>query len=391
MRTIPKWMNKIHEAEKVEFSSIHSICFSPDGNQIVVAAGEKVMVYDPNDGALLQLLQAHKGPVHSVVYCSDGRKFASGSADKNVIIWTSKMEGVLKYSHSEAIQCLAYNPITYQLASCALSDFAFWSAEVKAVQKYRVVGRITCCAWTPNGQFLAIGLASGHVSIRDKTGDETQRINRDAPIWAITFSGSTLLVSDWNDYLSFYNLEGQQILKERHIGISALSLNMLGELVMIGGIGGWAILTSEGVILISTDQEWIWAVIPSPDMNHMAVACQDGTLWCYQIVFSTVHGLYRERYAYRENMTDVIIQHLTSGNKVRIKCHDRVQKIAIYKHRLAVQLPERVVVYEQGDVDGMLYRVKEKLPQKTECSLLVATSDALLLCQVSNFIVTKKY
>lgn len=98
-------------------------------------------------------------------------------------------------------------------------------------------------------------------------------------------------------------------------------------------------------------------------------------------MFSTVHGLYRERYAYRENMTDVIIQHLTTGNKVRIKCHDRVQKIAIYKHRLAVQLPERVVVYEQGDVEGMLYRVREKLPQKTECSLLVATSDALLLCQ----------
>lgn len=50
--------------------------------------------------------------------------------------------------------------------------------------------------------------------------------------------------------------------------------------------------------------------------------------------------------------------------------------------KFQVQLPERVVVYEQGDVEGMLYRVREKLPQKTECSLLVATSDALLLCQV---------
>lgn len=56
------------------------------------------MVYDPRDGSLLQLLQAHKGMVHTVAYCSDGKKFASGSADKNVIIWTSKMEGVLKYS-----------------------------------------------------------------------------------------------------------------------------------------------------------------------------------------------------------------------------------------------------------------------------------------------------
>ncbi|KAL0902620.1 hypothetical protein ABMA27_000448 [Loxostege sticticalis] len=381
MRTVPKWVNKIHEADKVEFSSVHTICFSPDGTQLVVGAGEKVMVYDPRDGALVQLLQAHKGAVHAVAYCSDGKKFASGSADKNVIIWTSKMEGVLKYSHGDGIQCLAYNPVTMHLASCAISDFAFWSADVKAVQKFRVSGRITSCAWSPNGQHLAIGLASGVVSVRDKTGDETQRISRDAAVWAVAFSKSTLLVTDWNDLLSFYDLQGQLVHKERNIGIAALSITMLGALVLVGGVGGWAVLTAEGVPIISTQQEWVWAVAPSPSLNTMAVACQDGTLWCYQVVFSTVHGLYRERYAYRENMTDVIIQHLTTGNKVRIKCHDRVQKIAIYKHRLAVQLPERVVVYEQGDVDGMLYRVKEKLSQKIDCSLLVATSDALLLCQ----------
>ncbi|XP_053624382.1 intraflagellar transport protein 122 homolog [Plodia interpunctella] len=386
MRTVPKWVNKIHEADKIEFSSVHTLCFSPDGTQLVVGAGEKVMVYDPRDGSLVQLLQAHKGAVYAVAYCGDGKKFASGSADKNVIIWTSKMEGVLKYSHSEAIQCLAYNPVTMHLASCALSDLAFWSADVKAVQKHRVAGRITSCAWSPNGQNLAIGLAVGAVSIRDRMGDEVQRITREAAVWAVTFYKTTLLVTDWNETLSFYNTQGQQVSKDRDIGLAALSVTMLGSLVLVGGVGSWAVLTSEGVPILNTQQEWVWATAPSPNLNTLAVACQDGTLWCYQVVFSTVHGLYRERYAYRENMTDVIIQHLTSGNKVRIKCHDRVQKIAIYKHRLAVQLPERVVVYEQGDVDGMLYRVKQKLPQKTECSLLVATSDALLLCQDSKLV-----
>nr|XP_032527265.1 intraflagellar transport protein 122 homolog isoform X2 [Danaus plexippus plexippus] len=385
MRTVPKWVNKIHEADKIEFSSryfsVHAICFSPDGTQLVVGAGEKVMVYDPRDGSLLQLLQAHKGMVHTVAYCSDGKKFASGSADKNVIIWTSKMEGVLKYSHSEAIQCVAYNPVTYHLASCALSDFAFWSADVKAVQKYRVAGRITSCAWAATGQYLAIGLASGIVSIRNKVGDEITRITRDAAVWAVAFYKNTLLVTDWNDTLSFYDMMGQPLLKERNIEISAVSMTILGALILVGGLGGWAILTSEGVSILNTSLDWVWSIAPSPITNTMAVACQDGTLWCYQVVFNTVHGLFRERYAYRENMTDVIIQHLTTGNKVRIKCHDRVQKIAIYKHRLAVQLPERVVVYEQGDPEGMLYRVKEKLVQKSECSLLVATSESLLLCQ----------
>ena len=57
-------------------------------------------------------------------------------------------------------------------------------------------------------------------------------------------------------------------------------------------------------------------------------------------------------------MTDVIIQHLLTDQKVKIKCRDLVKKIAIYKHRLAVQLPDRIVIYElfSGDSSEMRYR-----------------------------------
>ena len=134
---------------------------------------------------------------------------------------------------------------------------------------------------------------------------------------------------------------------------------------------------------IGEQSSWVWTCAARPDSTFIAVGCQDGTIAYYQLIFSTVHGLYRERYAYRENMTDVIIQHLLTDQKVRIKCRDLVKKIAIYKHRLAVQLAERINIYElySADAIDMHYRVKEKINQRVDCNLLVVCTNHIVLCQ----------
>lgn len=79
-------------------SSVHCICYAPDGSQLVVAAGDRLLIYNPNDGSLLNTLKAHKDVVNSVVYSRDGKRFASGAADKMVIVWSPQLEGLLKYS-----------------------------------------------------------------------------------------------------------------------------------------------------------------------------------------------------------------------------------------------------------------------------------------------------
>lgn len=63
-----------------------------------MASGDKVLVYEPADGSLLETLKGHKDTVFCVAYARDGKKFASGGLDKCVIIWTQKLEGLLKYS-----------------------------------------------------------------------------------------------------------------------------------------------------------------------------------------------------------------------------------------------------------------------------------------------------
>ncbi|TNN48268.1 Intraflagellar transport protein 122 [Liparis tanakae] len=82
-------------------------------------------------------------------------------------------------------------------------------------------------------------------------------------------------------------------------------------------------------------------------------------------------------------MTDVIVQHLITEQKVRIKCRELVKKIAIYRNRLAIQLPEKILVYElsSDDSSDMHYRVNKKICRKFECNLLVVCSQHIILCQ----------
>lgn len=81
-------------------------------------------------------------------------------------------------------------------------------------------------------------------------------------------------------------------------------------------------MTREGIYLnkVTSRNSWTWVVKPRPKANYIAVGGEDGSIAMLQLVFSTVHGLYGDRYVYRDLMTDVIIQHLITEQKVRIKC-----------------------------------------------------------------------
>uniref|UniRef100_A0A8I3PYR8 Intraflagellar transport protein 122 homolog n=1 Tax=Canis lupus familiaris TaxID=9615 RepID=A0A8I3PYR8_CANLF len=391
MRAVLTWRDKAELC-------IYDLAFKPDGTQLILAAGNRLLVYDTSDGTLLQPLKGHKDTVYCVAYAKDGKRFASGSADKSVIIWTSKLEGILKYTHNDSIQCVSYNPVTHQLASCSSSDFGLWSPEQKSVSKHKSSSKITCCSWTNDGQYLALGMFNGIISIRNKNGEEKVKIERPggslSPIWSICWSPSReehndiLAVADWGQKLSFYQLSGKQIGRDRSLNFDPCCLSYFtkGEYILLGGSDKQvSLFTKDGVRLgtVGEQNSWVWTCKVKPDSNYVVVGCQDGTISFYQLIFSTVHGLYKDRYAYRDSMTDVIVQHLITEQKVRIKCKELVKKIAIYKNRLAIQLPEKILIYElySDDSSDMHYRVKEKIVKKFECNLLVVCADHIILCQ----------
>ncbi|NXX46775.1 IF122 protein, partial [Tricholaema leucomelas] len=376
-------------------------------------------VYDTSDGTLIQPLKGHKDTVYCVAYAKDGKQHCVRLCCACLLFPAASgySSGLLQHQHNDSIQCVSYNPLTHQLASCSSSDFGLWSPEQKSVSKHKASSKITCCSWTNDGQYLALGMLSGVVSIRNKSGDEKVRIERPggtaAPVWSICWSPSScaapsrarlsphptvvvardarndvLAVADWGQKLSFYQLSGKQIGKDRALGFDPCCVSYFskGEYLLLGGSDKQASLfTKDGVRLgaVGDHSSWVWTCKVKPDSNYVAVGCQDGTLAFYQLIFSTVHGLYKDRYAYRDSMTDVIVQHLITEQKVRIKGRELVKKIAIYKNRLAIQMPEKILIYElySDDSSDMYYRVKEKIVKKFECNLLVVCSDHVILCQ----------
>lgn len=175
---------------------------------------------------------------------------------------------------------MAFNPVSHQLASCATSDFALWSADQKAVQKYKIASRINCCAWTNDGQYLALGLANGTVSMRNKAGEEKGKIERpggaNSPIYGVAWNpvsqgnADTICVVDWAQTMSFYSLGGQIVGKDRALGFDPLAVTYFpdGEFVTVTGCNkALQLFTRDGIrlgMLAELHESWVWTTAVHP-------------------------------------------------------------------------------------------------------------------------------
>jgi len=393
MRCVQTWSDLVPERDDVK-SSIWDLAFSPDGNFVVAAAGSRVLVYDSQSGDLVHTLKSHKDTVYTVAYSNDGDLFASGGADGTVILWNKNGEGILKYTHNDSIQKICFNPVTKTLISCTANDFGMCIVESKAVTRNRVSAKILSCDWTCDGQFLALGMNNGQISIRDQSGQEKVAIQRNAPVWTLCWNPSPsesvhiLAVGCWDQTLSFYQLSGLQVGKDKKLDFDPCSVSYFddGNYLLVGGSDRQVTLYSRDGVKLSVLKDmddWCWVCKGCPNKPLFVAGSNSGSIAMQQLKLSPVNGLYEDRFAFTEGMTDIVVQHLITDQRVRIKCRDYVKKVALYKNRLAVQHPDKIVVYEltnELDPFDLRYRVRDKISHKIDCNLLVVTSLHVILC-----------
>uniref|UniRef100_A0A8R1DPN4 Intraflagellar transport protein 122 homolog n=1 Tax=Caenorhabditis japonica TaxID=281687 RepID=A0A8R1DPN4_CAEJA len=415
MRPTLQWIDKVTTDDKGdgELSGVcvYDMAFKPDGSELLIAADCLVYLCDGLSGAHMQSLKGHKDLVYTVAWSHTGELFASGGADKLVILWNEKHEGTLRYSHTDVIQCMMFSPVNQVLLTCAMNEFGLWSTADKNVIKQRSQARCCCCSWSTDGNIFAIGHGDGTITLRRGTSvteDPIVTISRPAgePIWGISFSHlrafdprnndpksveEVMAVIDWNRTLSLYSIDGTH-LEDRQLEYepSCISFCLNGEYLLVGGSDHkLRMYTRKGVLLgdlVNMDQ-WIWALAVRPGTNLIGIGCVDGTIGSYSLHFSTVHCVDHARYAHRKSMTDVIVQNLEYRTSCLIKCNDLVRKMSLYDTRLAIQLSDKIIIYKQtqnatkSDRRKYLkYQQIETMRRDDHFSLMVVTYGHLIIC-----------
>lgn len=240
---------------------------------------------------------------------------------------------------------------------------------------------------------MALGLINGDITIRDKSGAEKTHIERAAPVWALCWCPSKddtadiLAVGCWDQTLSFYQLSGAQVGRDKPLGFDPCSVSCMndGEHVLVGGSDKSVSLYPKGdggrLFTVCMKEDWVWTCKARGKAPFVAVGGNDGKVSLHKVIVGAVTGVYGDRYAYRDSLTDVVVHHLSTEEKVRVRCREFIKKIGVYKNRLVVLLEGRILLYEVGaeDAADMKYKLREKLTHAGDCSFLAVTALHVLI------------
>lgn len=125
--------------------------------------------------------------------------------------------------------------------------------------------------------------------------------------------------------------------------------------------------------------DWILSVKPISKLNSFIATTNDGKIICYQISFLIVHGIYNEKYVYRQNLMDIIIHNLNNSNKTKIKSKKYIKKLAVFKNLVAALLNDKIYIYELNE-DDSTKTPKHIIKWDTEVNLILLAKGHLLIC-----------
>lgn len=150
-----------------------ALACSPNGFLIVSGSAAGLIEVSTSEGVPLYKYQGHEGLICSVAFASSGRMVASASADTTVQVWdaiTGK-RSVIYTGHSEPVKAASWSPDGTCIASCGQQEVQVWTASSGVLKWHRHGDAVfSAVAWSPDGRYVAATDLRGVVTLWNSEG-----------------------------------------------------------------------------------------------------------------------------------------------------------------------------------------------------------------------------
>ncbi|CAL1696273.1 unnamed protein product [Somion occarium] len=165
--------------------------FHPDEDkQHIFLAGmsdKKIIQYDINSGEITQEYDQHLGPVNTITFVDENRRFVTTSDDKTIRAWDFDIPVVIKYiaePHMHSMPAVTLHPSKKYFAAQSLdnqilvySTDNFRQARNKRFAGHSVAGYACQVGFSPDGKWISSGDGEGNVVFWEwKTGRIKSRL-----------------------------------------------------------------------------------------------------------------------------------------------------------------------------------------------------------------------